>query len=76
MTGTPKTLKQAISNGWDEARDSIWGDTMRTNIEASIEQHVLDFIRQKIGAVALEAEMNGEDTTRIFELMRMIGGKK
>ena len=65
--GTPKTLHQAISNGYDEA--AYGRSTMERQIIATIiENHIRDFLSQRFGCAFLEFEAKTKSESAIEQL--------
>lgn len=73
---TPKTLKQAIENGLTDARTiagtSLWSPP---EVHEIIEAHVLDFLRQHVGALYLEFDdtLDIRALNRVRAMARRIG---
>lgn len=58
MTGTPKTLREAIKNAADEAKGQVLIGA-NPDVERIAYAHVVDFINQKFSAAVMIAEQAG-----------------
>jgi hypothetical protein len=65
MTGTPKTLAQAIANGMEQKHKDTY------ELHENIQNHVTDFLAQKFGK-ALLVSTNQEATNIIQALWREV----
>lgn len=73
MTGTPKTIMQAIDNGVEAYSSKLLGSNCAPwECNEIIEKHVRDFLAQRFGAALLSND-NPEVIKAIAELAESVG---
>jgi hypothetical protein len=73
MSGTPKTLVEAIMNGLEEFMPA---GRAREELALHIEPHITDFVAQKFGCAMLEANESETKQKTLADLFEKITGRK